>query len=129
MPELLAYLKINGMGNMMGNMRNGRNGYENELNTDLDDMYRIVECDAAQIIIPADGYIGTSAYPPNINGFTPIICTATQTGTYAVYCYGITAGVDNKGAYFFLSLRNTINVDVITKPSVRVLYIRKSSAI
>lgn len=31
MPELLAYLKINGM----GNMRNGRNGYENELNTDL----------------------------------------------------------------------------------------------
>lgn len=37
MPELLAYLKINGMGNMMGNMRNGRNGYENELNTDLDD--------------------------------------------------------------------------------------------
>ncbi len=35
MPELLAYLKINGMGNMMGNMRNGRNGYENELNTDL----------------------------------------------------------------------------------------------
>ena len=86
------YLKINGMGNMMGNMRNGKNGYENELNTDLvmnitNETYRSTHYTHQTPVliyftVPYDGYYLVTAlvtYEKNANGYREIFLKNTVT--------------------------------------------------
>lgn len=131
MPELLAYLKINGM----GNMRNGRNGYENELNTDLGNIGNIYNTSSHNVALPnnvltevvsvAAPYTGRyfifvqTAINGNSNGIRLVEIYGSDDVSYGqnvVSATSISGGVN----YIQVNSIGTINITAGTKIIVRI---------
>ena len=98
------------------------------LNTNLNDLLitRVVTCPIG-LSFGANNNNYINIYPPEVEGYRPIMATLVSTNNSVLFCYGISQGTDASTGqiYFTVGLRNTsANALSNVKPVIQILYIK-----